>query len=1320
MSEKRERKSAAYHNRPLLEVLFLVVLIGLIFLVDSFTGPAKPAGLFNYNNTTNVLREPPGKIKHILANYTSTGAAYVPGQIIVKFKSQNATATPGIQNLNKKYSVKKLDKVFHDIQLNPKLKSKLDKRQIRAPDQEKKAKEVEDGFERTSLLTLDSNETIEQVIEDYMNDPNVEYAEPNYILTAQATMNDPYYSSSSSWGQPYDDQWDMKNIHTPEAWDIAQGDGVLVAVVDSGVDYNHPELSARMWKNTDEIPNNGKDDDNNDYVDDYYGYDFAASCFWGCTSDSNPIDEEGHGTHCAGTIAATSNNGLGISGVAPKATIMAVKGLDATGSGTLDALANAVRYAVDNGAEVTSNSWGGTGDSNLLKDTFDYAWSKGVVSIVAAGNSNFDVSANNFVPAKYDSAIAVAALSQIDKRCYFSNYGKKVEVAAPGCGEYRWNYIANTQSSSKQFARNDQKYSRLSFKYESAIQPYDVTVYTNTGPQNDNLNYWVYTVQWDSSIGRWMIKGIANSGTIMANTQTMQYRVPAKIRVNITGDVIIGIRKQGSNNLFMDIDAFEVAGVVYEETNTTRLTLSDFESIGILSLRGNGTDMYNEYMTNPEYYYPTFPSGVMIVPESDQRGVLYRSQGTSMAAPHASGVAALILSKYPDATNRFVRNALKYSSGNIDSLNPGYEGRLGGKLDAYMAVTIAVPALSSPIDYSYLSGTVAIQGFASGADFKEYQLFYYPEGNLAAKQSITTIQTTPVWNGVLGSWNMASVKEGAYIIRLELKAQDGVIRVDEKEVYVNLIPSAVTVLKDGLPFIITVEVYNATSKIDSLSTNTDGKAVFYIQSGKQVKYRVIYQGIVSESNMLTSPANYTFGLRIANVTTRKDGSPLGSITVHAYKDSTDLGSVSTDASGKAQLYMDRNMGVRFTAAYSGFTHNSGPLAFPIAYTFNFNTSYVKLVFTNSTPLVSVGVDAYNATGSSLGYDTTDATGVAHLYPQPGPNVFFKATAYQTTISSANVTVPANVTLTFPRPNTIAVFVDSRPAYYSTVEVFNLSNNAKIASGYTDVNGLIIVSAPENLKLKIKATYGGFLQESSSVNSPANYRFYYNTSRVKLMLSNGTMLGGYIDVYAYNTTGNSARVFTQTNGTAYFYQKYGTREYFSAKVYGWMVNSTYINTPADITLTFPRPNIVTVLADSKSVSSNTVEVWNATTKLNSGSTNTNGVVMLSVREGLPVTFKTNYGSFSHQSSVNTAPAAYTFNIVSSVVTVMKNGAPLSNVRVDALNSTTGASITSGYTNATGAVKFYPNAGRAMKYKATYNSTVYLSPAVTAPGNVLITM
>ncbi|MBT5850244.1 MAG: S8 family serine peptidase [Acidimicrobiaceae bacterium] len=249
-------------------------------------------------------------------------------------------------------------------------------------------------------------------------DTTVKVSEPS---TGVLTSNDPH--AGDLWGL-----FDTHGINAVDAWQAsADAQQVVVAVIDSGVDTSHPDLAGRIWINPGEIAGNGIDDDNNGYVDDIHGWDFVED-------DAVPNDDNGHGTHVAGTIAAVRDNGVGIAGVADNARIMALRFLNAGGSGyTSDALA-ALEYAVDNGAPISNNSWGGGGYSNAMASMLG-AVAGSHLFVAAAGNSGQNIDTSPQYPAAYpqDNILSVAAHDSSGQLAYFSNYGvNSVDISAPG------------------------------------------------------------------------------------------------------------------------------------------------------------------------------------------------------------------------------------------------------------------------------------------------------------------------------------------------------------------------------------------------------------------------------------------------------------------------------------------------------------------------------------------------------------------------------------------------------------------------------------------------------------------------------------------------------------------------------------------------------------------------------------------------------------------------------------------------------------------------------------------------------------------------
>lgn len=272
-------------------------------------------------------------------------------------------------------------------------------------------------------------QTLEGAIQALSLDPSVDYAEPNYLIAAGVTPNDSRFSTQ--WALHNTGQTGGSNdadIDAPEAWDLHTGNDVIIAVIDTGVDYNHSDLAGNIWTNTGEVPGNGRDDDGNGYVDDVRGWDFA-------NNDNNPMDDHNHGTHVAGIIAAKGNNANGIVGVNWSARIMPLKFMTATGQGSTFAAIQAIEYAVANGARVSNNSWGGPGFSRALYDAIRAANTAGHVFVAAAGNANLNNDTRPEYPASFNLAniISVAATDSNDRRASFSNYGARtVDLGAPG------------------------------------------------------------------------------------------------------------------------------------------------------------------------------------------------------------------------------------------------------------------------------------------------------------------------------------------------------------------------------------------------------------------------------------------------------------------------------------------------------------------------------------------------------------------------------------------------------------------------------------------------------------------------------------------------------------------------------------------------------------------------------------------------------------------------------------------------------------------------------------------------------------------------
>lgn len=314
-------------------------------------------------------------------------------------------------------------------------------------------------FEDLVVLRLSASTALATAIAALERQPEVLYAEPNFQVSlvergreAAARSNAasaPFPMSGGGGTEPDDfdfpNQWGLQNpgppdgvagadIRAVEAWAITTGArAVKVAVIDSGIDYFHPDLAPNVWTNPGEVPGNGLDDDGNGFLDDVHGYDFVSD-------DGDPMDDNEHGTHVAGILGAAGNNFNGIAGVCWAVSLVAIKAFDEEGRASLDAILAALDYAVASGALVINASWGTDELSRALRDAVREVSAQGVLLIAAGGN---DQTARALYPAAFEEALAVAATNSKDGRAFFSNYGPEMDLAAPG--DYIFSTLPNNQ-----------------------------------------------------------------------------------------------------------------------------------------------------------------------------------------------------------------------------------------------------------------------------------------------------------------------------------------------------------------------------------------------------------------------------------------------------------------------------------------------------------------------------------------------------------------------------------------------------------------------------------------------------------------------------------------------------------------------------------------------------------------------------------------------------------------------------------------------------------------------------------------------------------
>ncbi len=345
------------------------------------------------------------------AGVTADGKKYVPGKFIVKFKRDHFLQKSNNQaqsEVQAQYGVQQTEQVFKDVK-DKELAFRL-------------------NLENVKVMTVSETEDIERIVNDLNKRPDVEYAEPVYIDEFDAEPNDTRYSSL----------FHLPQVKAPEAWDSGFGSSdVVIGIIDSGVDWDHEDLSGVIWVNDDEIAGNGIDDDENGFVDDIRGWDFVRGISGADPKedadeqDNDPMDFGGHGTHVAGIAAGHTNNNLGIASVSSGARVMPLRigwrSSGGTGFVRSDFAAEAYVYAADNGADITNQSSGNSG--RAIVDAAFYAFLKGVLIVESAGNGdNENPSALGIQP----WVMTVASLSNEDKKAYYSTYGDFVTVSAPG------------------------------------------------------------------------------------------------------------------------------------------------------------------------------------------------------------------------------------------------------------------------------------------------------------------------------------------------------------------------------------------------------------------------------------------------------------------------------------------------------------------------------------------------------------------------------------------------------------------------------------------------------------------------------------------------------------------------------------------------------------------------------------------------------------------------------------------------------------------------------------------------------------------------
>ncbi|MCL0068911.1 S8 family serine peptidase [Thermodesulfovibrionales bacterium] len=604
------------------------------------------------------------------------GLTYVPGEILVKWKDwadefsiQQMHLRKGAKVVNTFYATHRKERTIQQVRLK-------------------------------------EGQTVKEALRQYRRNPLVAHAQPNYLYRMQTIPqkfpNDPRFITEELWGLHNTGQavggvsgiYDA-DIDAPEAWGITTGlSDVIIAVIDTGVNYNHPELDGNMWTNPAELTGvTGVDDDENGFIDDIRGWDFFDN-------DNDPMDFCGHGTHVAGTIAAQGNNLAGITGVMWEAQIMALKISGVKAFAATSDIVQAINYAVAEGAHIINASWGGyvgtDAPGDALRDAIEDAGTAGVLFVAAAGNDGTCNDATPFFPASYslDNIISVAATNQHDNLTPWSNYGAtSVDVAAPGVS------VLSTIPT---------------FSYGPPV-----TLYDSGGFEGDTSGAlpegWINIANQPTIANTWAITKIHAAAGIYSfadnpeldyindlisiatltyfNTPVAythkdnRYRFIFNIRYDLEdGDYLDAVASGDKRrwDIYDSLTGSNGGGFVsgaFDYTEAVEL----FRATGAYL----GFGIYSDESITGEGVYiddlRLVRKPISIDPSYDPGTNYEFFEGTSMAAPHVAGLAGLLLSRSPHLTVAELRTAI------LDGVDPrGLLIATGGRINAYTSLTLPV------------------------------------------------------------------------------------------------------------------------------------------------------------------------------------------------------------------------------------------------------------------------------------------------------------------------------------------------------------------------------------------------------------------------------------------------------------------------------------------------------------------------------------------------------------------------------------------------------------------------------------------------------
>jgi subtilisin family serine protease len=501
------------------------------------------------------------------------------------------------------------------------------------------------------VLDLPEGASVLDAAKELRSQPGVKYAEPNWLYDLQSTTpNDSRYLG----------QWGLRTIDAPRAWDYTRGGAsTVVAIIDSGYDYEHSDLNPNQWINEDEIAGNGRDDDSNGFVDDWRGWDFADN-------DADPMDELGHGSHVAGIVGARGNNGYGVAGVNWNSRLMNVKVCRMKCS--LDDVARGVDYAARNGARVANISIGGQINSPLLQSAVNN--NPGLLLVISAGNENRDNDAVPAYPCSYTNAniICVASTTSFDARSSFSNYGaRSVDLGAPGSAIDSTEPFVEVLHDDFESSAGSWTSGGTGNKGWARSTNYAITSLTDSpGSCSSSALGGCYA----SGSNSWAQHSQANTSGL--NTCFLDYRAGTVLN---TGDRAFAELSRGGGtwSTIRTLSGVDETFPYYHE----RLS-STYDNQAEFWLRFRVQDNGDANVGDGAYFDD-------VQAQCKQHSNPFKElDGTSMAAPHVTGVAGLLFAMKPSATVAEVRNAILSSVDPVSSMSG--VTTTGGRLNAVRAL----------------------------------------------------------------------------------------------------------------------------------------------------------------------------------------------------------------------------------------------------------------------------------------------------------------------------------------------------------------------------------------------------------------------------------------------------------------------------------------------------------------------------------------------------------------------------------------------------------------------------------------------------------